>query len=102
MLSIGVHTIMLVSEKPTLEAYPCHFLFAHCREIADTANAMDRSVVNAVQQLSGGKSVSSRQRFRLTPPTTDAETRPRPKTCARLSRHANIIATRLLSPENES
>ena len=39
-------------------------------------------------------------RFRRTPSTSDAETRPRPTTCARLSRHAKIVAMLLLSPEN--
>ena len=41
-----------------------------------------------------------RYRFRLTPTTSDAETRPRPTTCSRLSRHAKIVAMLLLSPEN--
>ena len=41
-----------------------------------------------------------RYRFRLTPSASDAETRPRPTTCARLSRHAKIIVMLLLSPEN--
>ena len=40
-----------------------------------------------------------RYRFHLTSSTSDSETRPRP-TCARLSRHAKIVAMLLLSPEN--
>ena len=89
MLCICAHTILLGSERPNLEAYPCHFLFAQCREIVDTANAMDGSVVHVVQHLGGGMSVSSRHRFGVTPPTSDAETRPR-SACARLSRHAEF------------
>ena len=41
-----------------------------------------------------------RYRFRLTPSTSDAEARPRPPTCARLSRHAKNVTMLLLSPEN--
>ena len=38
-------------------------------------------------------------RFRLTPSTSDdAETRPRPTTCPRLSKHAKIAV--MLSPQN--
>ena len=40
-----------------------------------------------------------RYRFRLTPSTSDVETRPRPTTCARPSRHAKNVAMLLLSPE---
>ena len=92
LLSICAHAILLGSERPTLKAYPCHFLFAQYRGIVDPGNAMYGSVVHVVQHLDGGKTVSSRDRFRLTPPTSDAETRPRPKTCAinRLSRHAKL------------
>ena len=39
--------------------------------------------------------------FRRTPSTSDADTRPRPTTCARLSRHAKIAAMLMLSPEDE-
>ena len=99
MLSICAHTILLGWERPTLKVYPCHFEFAQCREIVDAANAMDASVAH-VAQLGGGKSVSSRHRIRLTPPTSDAETRPRPKTCARLLRQAKIVTMLLQSPEN--
>ena len=38
--------------------------------------------------------------FRRTPSTSDVETRPRPTTCARLSRHAKVVAMLMLSPEN--
>ena len=41
-----------------------------------------------------------RYRFRRIPSISDAETRPRQATCARLSRHAKIVAMLLLSPEN--
>ena len=100
IISICAHTVQLGTERPTLKAYPCQFLFAPCRDIVDAANAMDGSVVHVVQHLGGGVSVSSRHRFRLTPPTSDAESRPRPTTCARLSRHAKFVAMLLLSPEN--
>ena len=76
------------------------FVFAKCREIVDTANAMDGSVVIVVQYLGEVMSVSSRHIFRLAPSTSDAETRPRPTTCARLSRYAKVVAMLLLSPEN--
>ena len=46
-------------------------------------------------------SSGSRYIFRPTPCTSDAETRPRLTTFARLSRHANNVAMLLLSPENE-
>ena len=82
VLSICSYTILLGSERPTPRVYPCHFLFAQCREIVDAANAMGGSVVRVVQHLGGGMSVTSRQRFRLTHPISDAETRPRP-TCAK-------------------
>ena len=82
------------------QSLPIPILFAQCREIVDTANAMDGSVVHVVQHLGGGMSVSSRHRFRLTPSTSDAETRPRPTTCATLLRHAKFLAMLQLSPEN--
>ena len=44
MLSISTHTILLGSEKPTLNAYPCQIVLAQCREIADTANTIDGPV----------------------------------------------------------
>ena len=78
-----------------------HFVGAMSRNrLVYTANAMDESVVPMVQHLSGGMSVSSRHRFRLTPPTSDAEAWPRPTTCARLSRHAKLVAMLRLSPKN--
>ena len=50
--------------------------------------------------LGGCMSVSSGYTFRRTTSTSDAEPRARPTTCARLSRHANIVAMLLLSPGN--
>ena len=44
MLSTCTHTILLGSERLTLNAYPCQFLLAQCREIIDSANATDGSV----------------------------------------------------------
>ena len=41
-----------------------------------------------------------RYRVRRTPSTSDADIRPRPTKCARLSRHAKVVAMLLLSPEN--
>ena len=38
---VSTHTILLGSERPTLDAYPCQILLAPCRQIVDTANAMD-------------------------------------------------------------
>ena len=101
MRSICTHTILMGSERPTLNAYPCQILLAQCREIVDTANAMDGSV-GARWCTWGWVHVGElgRCRFRLTPSTSDAETRPRPTTCARLSRHAKNVAMLLLSPKN--
>ena len=83
-------SILLGSERPTRKAYPRQRLLAQCREFVDSANAMDRSVVYVMQHLDGCMSGSSRDRFRPTPSTSDAETRPRPTTCAKLSRHAKL------------
>ena len=46
MLSICTHIIVLGSERSTLKAYPRQFWLAQCREIVDTVNAMDGSVVH--------------------------------------------------------
>ena len=43
-LSTCTLTILLTSERPTLNAYACQILLAQCREIVDTANPMDGSV----------------------------------------------------------
>ena len=99
MLSICSHTILLGSEKPTLNAYPCQIVLAQCREIADTANAMNGSVGARCMRLGGCMSVSSGGTDFVSPSTSDAETRPRPTKFARLSRHAKFFAMLLLSPE---
>ena len=44
--------------------------------------------------------VLGRYRLRRTLSTSDADTPPRPMTCARLARHAQIVAMLLLLPEN--
>ena len=44
MLSTCTHTILLGSESPTFNAYPCQIFSAQCREIVDTANVLDGSV----------------------------------------------------------
>ena len=92
MLSTYTHTIRLGSERPTLNAYPCQFALAQCREIVDKANAMDRSV--AARWVHVG--VLGRQRFRRTPSASDADTRPRPTICARRLGNAKIVAMLLL------
>ena len=61
---------------------------------------MDGTAVHVVHHPGRGMSVSSGHRFRLTPPTSDAETRLRSTTCARLSRHAKRVGILLLRPEN--
>ena len=96
MLSICAHAIVMGSERPTINACPSQLLLAQCREIVDTANAMDGSM--GARQVHAGE--LGRYRFRLTPSTSDAEARPRPPTCARLSRHAKNVTMLLLSPEN--
>ena len=44
ILSTYTHNIVFGSERPTLNAYPCQIMLVQCREIVDTANAMDGSV----------------------------------------------------------
>ena len=73
---------------------PIHvkILLAQCREIVDTADAMDGSV--DARRVHVG--VLGRYRFRRTPSTCDSDTRPRPMICVRLSRHAKIVTMMLL------
>ena len=100
MMSICTHTIVLGSKRQTLNAYPCQILLAQCPEIVTAANAMDRSVGapwmhgECMSVCSGGVSI------RRTTSTSDTNTRSRPTTCFRLSRHATVVAMLLLYPEN--
>ena len=57
MPSIFAHTILLglsCLKRPTLKAYPSQFLFAQCREIVDTANALDGSLGACVHVVYSG------------------------------------------------
>ena len=94
IMSICTHYPDGLGEADT--AYPFQILLPQCREIVDTANATDGSM--GARQVHAGE--LGGYRFRLTPSTSDAEARPRPPTCARLSRHAKNVTMLLLSPEN--
>ena len=96
MLSICAHAIVMGSERPTINACPSQLLLAQCREIVDTANAMDGSI--GARWVHVGE--LRRYKFRLTPSTSEADTRPRPTKYTMLSKYAKIVAMLVLSPEN--